>query len=97
MAENVIVIGTGVSTLPFQLAGASIRTPALSDTTSTFLAALEAGPRLVLVAAEFAAQIPPGVLAQARCAARPMVLVLPDAQIDDLDVSRLARRALGLR
>lgn len=95
--SDVIVIGTRLAALPFQLAGASVRTPEPNEATAAFRAALEAEPSLVVVAAEFAAQISPVVFAQARRTARPLVLVLPDAPADELDVTRLARHALGLR
>jgi vacuolar-type H+-ATPase subunit F/Vma7 len=97
VAESVLVIGTHLTTLPFRLAGGRIKTPAAGAATPAFREALDGEAAIVVLSATCAKEIPPELIAQARRAGRPLVLVLPDGGAEELDVARLARRVLGLR
>lgn len=96
MASGIVVIGTRVLGLPFWLAGATVRVAAAGEAAAALSATLTDGSRLVLLAPECAAELPPATLAAARRTGRPLVLVLPGTLPADLDVRARVRRALGL-
>lgn len=96
MGSGIVVIGTRVLSLPFALAGASVRVPVAGEATAALQAAQSDGASLVLLAPECAAELPPGLLAAARRAGRPLLLVLPGSGAAAFDVGTRVRHALGL-
>ncbi len=92
MAQIPVFIGDELTGLGFRLAGLEVHHEA-----NRFEAAL-AGAPLVIVTAEIAAELPPGLLGRARRAARPPVAVIADVRGRHRapDPAHQVRRTLGV-
>lgn len=92
-----IHLGDEVAGAGFRLAGVVTRTVAPGDEARALARARAEAP-VVLVSAEVAARIPPGILGAAVAAVLPVTVVVPDlrAGLDFADDSARHRRQLGL-
>lgn len=92
-----VFLGDEVSAAGYRLGGAVVRTPASGEEASFFEWARREAP-LVLVTADIAARLPPGLLARAFAAGQPLVLIVPDARrrMAPPDLARSVRHQLGM-
>jgi len=94
------VIADELTALGWRLADAQVRVPEPHAVHACFAAAAAtaAGQDVVLITAELAAQMPPGMLEAALVGAQPLVLVIPDARHREApsDVEREVLSALGV-
>jgi len=92
-----VFLGDEVSAAGYRLGGAIVRTPVKGEEASFFEWARREAP-LVLVTAEVATRLPPGLLARAFAAGQPLVLIVPDVRrrVAPPDLARSVRRQLGM-
>lgn len=92
-----IVIADELTAAGFRLAGARIVVPATSTLDAEFEAACN-DCELLLLSASLAAELPPAKLQWALAAARPLLLVIPDAlrRRDPPDLTHELQRTLGV-
>lgn len=93
-----IFVGDEWTAAGFRLAGAEVLVPGNEDPERLLERVLKGNPALVLLGAEFAAQVPPEQLEQARLAARPPLLVVGDPTGRDKPepVTRRVRHRMGV-
>ena len=72
-----LFIGDEISAAAWRLAGVHVQTPARADLAAAFEQARGEAP-LILITAEYAAQLPAAVLREAQAAREPPCLVVPD-------------------
>jgi vacuolar-type H+-ATPase subunit F/Vma7 len=92
-----VFIGDEVSATAYRLAGIDTRVPERTTVGREFGMALHAA-NLVVITAEFAAQLSEDVLHQAVRRAAPLVLIVPDAagRVQPADLDRQVDRVLGI-
>jgi vacuolar-type H+-ATPase subunit F/Vma7 len=97
MASAIAYIGDEVAAAGFGLAGAAVRVPARGTETAV-LREETARAALVLIARSAAERVDPRELAQALASARPLVIVLPEAEglPPGIDVAARVRLQLGI-
>lgn len=87
--KAIIYLGSEAEAAGFRLAGIEARPVAAGSEAAEFARALEEA-MLLLLGARCAARLPPARLAVARAAAKPLLMVL-----DDADGAEAVRRLLG--
>jgi vacuolar-type H+-ATPase subunit F/Vma7 len=94
---HIVFIGDELSAAGFRLAGARTLVAAPGTEAETFDAA-HADAALILITAEVAACLPPALLARARAAGSPLLLVMADVRgrAAAPDLVRLVRGQLGI-
>jgi vacuolar-type H+-ATPase subunit F/Vma7 len=92
-----VVIADELTAAGFRLAGAHTIVPTSQNLAAVFETACADGELLLLTAA-LAAKLPPRRLEWALAAARPLVLIIPDAlrRRDPSDLARELQRTLGV-
>ncbi len=103
MAARCVFIGDELSAAGWRLAGADCHRPALADTPELLRAmrrtlGCDDEPGLILITAEYAAALPPALLAEALAAQCPPCVVVPDTRgrVAPEDLTATLKRQLGL-
>lgn len=95
---RIFYIGDEATAAGYRLAGAEVRVPTAAEVAEVFRRACESDTDLVLLSAEFAAELPRAELEGAVLGDRPLVAIVPDAHARHAppDVARDVRLALGI-
>lgn len=90
-------VGDALTALGFRLAGIECYCPTAAETPALFRD-LRERVQLIVLTAESAAALPPGLLRKAEAAERPLVLVIADVcgRVHPADRADLVRRQLGI-
>jgi vacuolar-type H+-ATPase subunit F/Vma7 len=94
---DIVVIGDELTAAGFRLAGARVHVAEAGKEAETFEAAVS-GAALLVITAELAARLPPALLASAKAANGPLLLVIPDVRgrVTPPDPAALVRSQLGI-